>query len=40
MILAFSGNRIKVATTSDMQMIALSNGRKQIGTKEPLDGGE
>ena len=30
----------QISRTSDMQMIALSNGRKQIGTKEPLDGGE
>ena len=29
----------KTSTTSDMQMIPL-NGRKQRGTKEPLDEGE
>ena len=29
----------EISTTSDMQMIP-SNGRKQRGTKEPLDKGE
>ena len=30
----------QISRTSDMQMIALSNGRKQRGTKEPLVEGE
>ena len=33
-------SRRKTSTTSDMQMIPPSNGRKQRETKEPLDEGE